>query len=136
MMEIVVDTSVIFGFAFEDEINRYTDSLMESFESYIPFVPSIFPIEVANVLLIHQKHNRWSSEKVEKFLRILNGYLINIEPPLPINEIERIIEVSSRHDLTVYDAIYLDLAIRKNCKLATLDKALIKAAKKEGVYWQ
>jgi predicted nucleic acid-binding protein len=35
--------------------------------------------------------------------------------------------------LTIYDAAYLELAVRKGLPLATLDRVLLKAAKAEGV---
>lgn len=44
-----------------------------------------------------------------------------------------VVELSLAHELTAYDASYLELAIRRNARLATLDKALIAAAETAGV---
>jgi predicted nucleic acid-binding protein len=51
------------------------------------------------------------------------------EPP----SYDQIFELANRHGLTVYDAAYLDLAMRESLPLASLDRQLIEAARKAGV---
>ena len=41
--------------------------------------------------------------------------------------------LATKHQLSSYDALYLELAIRQNIPLITLDKALRQAAKAENV---
>jgi predicted nucleic acid-binding protein len=41
--------------------------------------------------------------------------------------------LARRHRVTVYDAAYLELALREGLPLATLDAALADAARAEGV---
>ena len=42
------------------------------------------------------------------------------------------LRIARDHDLTVYDAMYLELALRLNCPLATLDQKLASAAVEAG----
>jgi predicted nucleic acid-binding protein len=43
------------------------------------------------------------------------------------------VQLADRHTLSIYDASYLELALRRRLALATLDSELSKAAKKDGV---
>jgi predicted nucleic acid-binding protein len=46
---------------------------------------------------------------------------------------ERVFAVARRHQLTFYDAAYLDIAMREQCPLASLDRKLVLAAESEGI---
>jgi predicted nucleic acid-binding protein len=56
-----------------------------------------------------------------------------VEPAIGAVEAKRILRLSELHGLTVYDAAYLELAMRKGLELATLDDALIRVAPLAGV---
>jgi predicted nucleic acid-binding protein len=58
---------------------------------------------------------------------------VEVEPPLSPNQAKVVLLLSERHGLTVYDAAYLELAVRKGLALATTDNALLRAAPSEGV---
>jgi len=96
-------------------------------------VPGHWHIEVANVLRGAVRAKRATASERDGYLADLSRMPTKIDA----QTIERVwsdtIELSDRHDLTIYDAVYLELARRLQLPLATLDKQLIAAAPSEGV---
>lgn len=45
-----------------------------------------------------------------------------------IDDLQAILKFAYRHKLTFYDALYLKLALKMNCKLATFDKKMKEVA--------
>jgi predicted nucleic acid-binding protein len=56
--KFVVDNSVVMAWCFEDEASRYADAVLGSLEMLTAIVPSIWPLEVGNVLLIAERNKR------------------------------------------------------------------------------
>jgi predicted nucleic acid-binding protein len=66
----------------------------------------------------------------------LSGLAVEIEPAAPARVWRDGVALGQRHGLTVYDALYLEAAMRRGLVLATYDKALLRAASAEGVATQ
>ena len=96
-------------------------------------VPAIWWFEVANAMVSARRRERLIQDDWTRFEDMLSRFKIEAEPIDPARVIKDVVRVSQDHRLTVYDAGYLELAIRRNAQLATLDKALIEAARKVGV---
>lgn len=126
----VVDNSVVMSWCFEDEGNSYAEAVLESLESAEAFVPAIWPLEVGNVLLVAERKKRLSRAAVVRFLALLGGLPITVEQETPERMLKEIVSLAREHGLSTYDASYLDLAMRLDLPLATLDTYLVKAAKK------
>jgi len=126
----VVDNSVVMSWCFEDEGNIYADAVLESLESREAFVPTIWPLEVGNVLLVAERKKRLTQAAVVRFLALLGGLPITVEQETPERMLKEIVSLAREHGLSTYDASYLDLAMRFDLPIATLDAALVKAAKK------
>lgn len=93
-------------------------------------VPAHFPVEVANGLL--RGTTIKSPDVVVGLVREL--YATGFEvADRGLRGIEGAIALAAAHDLSVYDAAYLDLAIDIDADLATHDRDLTTAAKAEGV---
>jgi len=45
---------------FKDETSQYADAILDSLEIVTEFVPSIWPLEVGNVLLVAERNRRLS----------------------------------------------------------------------------
>ena len=75
----VVDNSVVMSWCFEDEGNIYADAVLESLESREAFVPTIWPLEVGNVLLVAERKKRLTQAAVVRFLALLGGLPITVE---------------------------------------------------------
>lgn len=96
-------------------------------------VPAHWPLEVANALLIAIRRGRISREKASRFFDDLGSLPIRIDSKSSENAFGRVFALAEQYELTVYDAAYLELAMRENLPLATLDQDLRKAARAAGV---
>ncbi len=126
----VVDTSVVMTWCFEDEASAYADTVLDSLDSSLMVVPPLWQLEVANVLLVAERRKRISRAGVERFLSLLKMLPITIEHDLPGRAFGEVLALAREYNLSSYDAAYLDLALRLGLHLATLDAALLKAARK------
>jgi predicted nucleic acid-binding protein len=96
-------------------------------------VPSLWTFEIVNALVQGVRRQRLTEERAAEFLEQLKSLAFQIDAAPALADLARLRELASRHQLTAYDAAYLDLAIRTGLPLASLDKALRKAAVAENV---
>ena len=129
----VIDNSVVMTWCFKDEACRYADDVLDSLEIASGFVPSIWPLEVCNVLLVAERKRRIGEADSTRFIALLADLPIIVEQETPERMIKEIFALAREHELSSYDASYLDLAMRKGLPIATLDKNLIAAAKRSKV---
>ena len=129
----VVDNSVVMAWCFKDEINLYADSVLDSLEHFTAIVPSIWPLEVGNVLLVAERKNRLSAADSIRFIALLSQLPITVDQEPPERMIKEIFALARTHRLSTYDASYLDLAIKRGISIATLDDRLLYAAKQNNV---
>jgi len=127
---LVLDCSVTMSWFFADEADAYSDRVLASLKDGEAFVPSVWPLEVANAFLVAEKRKRITRAKVIHDLNLLKALRIKVSMQSPIAEIYSLARQSR---LSSYDASYLELAMRLGLPLATKDKKLIQAAKKLGV---
>ena len=126
----VVDNSVVMEWCFQNEGNHYAEAVLESLEASEAVVPAIWPLEVGNVLLVAERKKRLSEASVVRFLALLNSLPITVEQETPERMLKEIVSLARAHELSTYDASYLDLAMRLGLPLATQDASLARAAKK------
>ena len=129
----VVDNSVVMSWCFRDETNRYADSVLDKLTDASAVVPSIWPLEVVNVLLVAERQKRLSESDSARFLTLLSQLPIVVEYERPEMMMKELLALARVNDLSSYDASYLDLAMRKGIPIATLDNKLIKAARRIAV---
>lgn len=126
----VIDNSIVMSWCFEDEGSSYAEAVLESLETGRAFVPAIWPLEVGNVLLVAERKNRLSHASAVRFLDLLGGLPISVEQEPPDRMLKEILSLAREHELSTYDASYLDLAIRLDLPISTRDTALANAAGK------
>ena len=132
MSEYVLDNAVTMAWWFSDEGTAYTENLLERLSNLADsaVVPSIWLYEVTNVSMLAARKGRITMAKAITFLENLTDLPIEVEPPRSRGDVLPVLaNLMERHRLTAYDAAYLEIVIRKNLSLATLDKALIAACK-------
>ncbi len=130
---IVIDASVALAWCFPDEASDYADGVLVALDGRTAMVPAIWPVEVANALLVGERRKRIRQPEVRRFLDLLKGLSI-LEDGQPFADtVSNILPLAREHDLSAYDAAYLDVAVRHGAPLATLDKALQKAGRAAGV---
>jgi len=86
------------------------------------------------VLSFSVKKGRMTKVRRDEVLSELQILPISVDPKTGQNVWGETLKLSDRHNLTVYDATYLELALRRSLPLATLDRDLRKAAQTEGVH--
>ena len=130
---IVIDASVALAWCSPDEASDYADDVLVALDGRTAMVPAIWPVEVANALLVGERRKRIRQPEVRRFLDLLKGLSI-LEDGQPFADtVSNILPLAREHDLSAYDAAYLDVAVRHGAPLATLDKALQKAGRAAGV---
>jgi predicted nucleic acid-binding protein len=130
----VVDASVVLAWCFPDENAAVADHVADLFkQGHTGVVPSFWPHEVLNALLVGEKRKRISADLVQSFLSDLAALPIALEQLPTAIVFDRMQRLSREHSLTAYDAAYLDLALDGRLPLATLDEDLVVACKKTHV---
>lgn len=130
MTAFVVDASMAAAWVLPDERSALADDLLDRIEAEAGLVPSIFWHEVRNVLLKVERSGRGRPAATDAALRRLK------QLPLSIAEDRgdaAVMTLARRHNLTAYDAAYLDVAIGSALPLATADRRLAAGAKAGGV---
>jgi predicted nucleic acid-binding protein len=129
----VVDNSVVMSWCFKDQANPYADSVLEMLAEAVAYVPSVWPLEVVNVLLAAERKKCISEADSVRFVSLLSQLPITIEYESPGRAMKDLLGLARAHNLSSCDASYLDLAMRKGLPLATLDEKLRKAVKSSKV---
>ena len=124
----VVDNSIVMSWCFRDEANQYADAVLDSLSEATALVPSIWPLEVINVLLVAERRMRISEADSVRFTTLLSQLPIVVEYERAEQIMKDLLALARVKELSSYDASYLDLAMRKGLPLATLDKRLKEAA--------
>lgn len=129
----VIDNSIVMSWCFKDEVSEYADAVLNKLVCSPALVPSIWPLEVGNVLLVAERNKRLRQADSIRFIALLSELPIIVEPESPDRMMNEIVSIARAYNLSTYDASYLDLAMRKGLPIATLDKGLLKAARKSNV---
>lgn len=113
----VIDNSVVMTWCFKDEISHYDDAILDRLEVSIAVVPPIWPLEVGNVLLVAERKKHLSKADSTRFITLLTGLPIVVEQESPEVMMQEVLALAREHQLSTYNASYLDLAIRKGLLL-------------------
>ena len=130
----VLDASVAVAWCFEDETTKFTEGVLDLISAGAEaLVPSIWPLEISNALLIAERRKRIALAKVTALLFRIAGLPIHVTRTDSKQAFEQILPMARQQGLSQYDAAYLELAVREGLALATLDGELQRAAKATGV---
>ena len=130
----VGDCSMAMAWLFHDEATPKTADLLNRLATETALVPAWWFIEITNVLAMAERNGRITPAQSDAFIADLGKLEIERDDEAPDRAFTYLLALCRTHRLTSYDAIYLDLALRRNLPLATLDEDLRKTAKKAGVH--
>jgi predicted nucleic acid-binding protein len=130
---LVIDCSLTMAWYFKDEATPYTNAVRDNLATERAVVPALWPLEVANVLLMAERRKRSNPTRATKWLRYLAALPIAVDEETHLRAFDPILNLARSHKLTTYDAAYLELAMRRRLPLASLDSDLKKAAQAVGV---
>ncbi len=134
MSSIVVDASVTLAWCFVEEQTPLALTVLERLKAgEQALVPSFWSIVVLNSLLVGEKRGRISREQSQAFLSDLEA----LSPGFDYISAEHVYgpvqQLCRDLGLTPYDALYIELAMRAKCPLATEDQAQKAAANALGI---
>ena len=132
-MSFVVDSSVALSWCFEDERTQATKALLERVGEAGAVVPQHWPAEALNGLMMAERRQRIDADRRRRLADFLRDLPLAVDPETTVQLWGATQSLAERFRLTVYDAIYLELAQRKHLALASLDQDLCSAARTVGV---
>lgn len=129
-MSFVLDASVTACWCFPDERSAVADAAMQRLIDEEALVPPLWALEIRNILVVNERRGRIEPEESNAFLRDVSLLPIRVRDDA---DVESILKLARRHDLTTYDAAYLCLAVNAAAPVATLDRSLARAVRAEGL---
>lgn len=129
MSGFVLDASTALEWCFKDEDTADADRAQQRLTDSWALVPRIWHAEVANGLLAGERRKRIDWPDLERSVALLETLDIRIDTTEIAGRWMPLIQLARSHRLSLYDAVYLDLAMREHLPLATVDTALARAAK-------
>lgn len=132
-MQFVLDCSVAISWCLVDENNSTANAILAMMPDAEAFVPGIWSLEIANVLLVAERRNRMTQEQSSEAITLLQSLLIQVDTATDANALGATLTLGRQEGLAAYDAAYLELALRLGLPLATVDQRLAEAATRCGV---
>lgn len=132
-MNFVLDASVALSWCFEDEGGDYAPAVLNELRTSEAIAASLWPLEIVNGLLSAERRRRIDPAASRRFTRLLLALPIVIDPVARSRVFDVTNALARKHDLTSYEAAYLELAMRLGVPMATLDGPLEEAARREGI---
>lgn len=123
--EVILDASITIDWLLEDEQDPRSLAVQSHVHREGAIVPRHWHFEVANALLFAERRGRLQPGQAKPEIRMLNSLTIILDDS---PDVERSFDLAVAHGLTLYDAIYLELALRTRLPLASLDGDLVRAA--------
>ncbi len=130
---LVIDNSIAIAWCFADESDAYADGIARRFPALEAWVPSLWPLEVANALLMGERRGRSTQADTAAWTNFLAALPITIDDETNARAWNDTLALARVQKLSAYDAAYLELAMRKGTPIATLDAQLKAAAVAVGV---
>jgi predicted nucleic acid-binding protein len=130
----VADASIAIGWVHPGQATPETQAMLAAIAAgAVCEVPAIWPLEVANALLVLRRRGRITERERRKAAEHLQAlpYLIDMESPAMA--FADLSVLAAKHGLSVYDAAYLELALRRGLPLGCKDGPLLAAARKARV---
>lgn len=130
-MPFVLDNSVVCGWLLDSHTSAYADAIADRLQADRAIAPPLLHLEYSNVLRSACKRGRLIAQHAQEAIKQLQELPIDTDRQTP--EPSLLLSLALRHDLSACDATYLELALRRQLPIATLDAALADAARIAGV---
>lgn len=130
---LVVDASVVLAVVLNEDRRDAALEILRPVASVGFVVPAHWPLEVGNTLMLVERRGRISRPERDAAITTLEALAVLIDQDTARHAWRETLIFGRRHGLTLYDAAYLELAVRLSVPLATFDGALARAARSEGV---
>ena len=128
MTRLVIDASIAASWVLEDESDPRAESVQTEVERNGCLVPQHWHLEIHNTLIMAERRRRITRQAAGLGLDFLKSL-----PIVTDSEHELDAALARSYELSFYDAMYVELALRRGASLATLDGPLRRASIAEGV---
>ena len=130
VIDFVIDNSVAAGWVLENQATAYSTHIASRLQTQSACAPALWEVELTNVLRTACIRQRLDAQRAQQMLLRIDEMSIEVDRhPVPRSEL---LALALRFGLTTYDAAYLELALRRQLPIATLDQALANAAMASG----
>ncbi len=130
----VVDASMAFAWVVPSQASSAAEALLKRVEEGAEvIVPPLWFLEVANGLLVAERRKAITAPERRLALERLSALAPTIDEGHARDAFGRTSALADQYGLSVYDAVYLELAVRRNLPLGTRDRALYAAAERSGI---
>ena len=127
-MPFVVDASVVGSWVLPDENHPEALTALERLKDDEAFAPSLLWFELRNLLLANERRQRITPAQTAAALNLVEELPLHLDGQ---GDSDTTLQLARAHKLTIYDAAYLELAVRRHLPLVTFDAALAEAARSE-----
>ena len=130
-MSVVIDSAITLAWVYGDETTEAVQEVFQRVGKTGAWVPGLWRLEVANVLEMGVRRKWHDADFRDATLADLSRLVIQVDTDTDREAWSATLKLAIRHQLTTYDAAYLELALRRDLPLATLDTDLRRAASAE-----
>ena len=132
-MSLIADISVVLAWLFEEDQTARALDVLRRIEKDVLLVPPLWWSELENGILMGERRGRKTPAESSAFLKLVRTLSIRTDDTPRHRVSDDILDIGRRHNLTSYDATYVELALREGAPLATFDEAVRKCARGVGV---
>ncbi|WP_182466776.1 type II toxin-antitoxin system VapC family toxin [Sphingomonas gilva] len=129
----MADASVVGPLLFKDEADALFPGLLDSFVAGECLVPGHWRLEIANQMLVGMRRKRATPQEADTLTAMFGQLPIAVDAETSERALGATYRLAVSHNLTIYDAAYLELALRRRLPLLSFDRDLLKAAAAENV---
>jgi predicted nucleic acid-binding protein len=130
----VADASVAIAWVHPAQATKQTAAMLDAIADGATLeVPALWPLEVANALVVLVRRRKLAEDERQAGLGWLRGLRVRVDHEMSALAFSRLSELAVTYQLSVYDAAYLELAVRRRLVLGCKDGALRAAATDVGV---
>lgn len=129
----VLDASLTLAWALDEAETQYTRAVLAEVLEHVVTVPTLWPLEIVNAAVMAARRGRIDKDEVQALIGLVRGLDVEVDEQGLRVAFDVVSDLAQQHGLTSYDAAYLELALRLDAPLATIDAGLARAARAAGV---
>jgi predicted nucleic acid-binding protein len=127
----VADASIAVAWVHPAQATPQTEALLQAiYDGAVVEAPALWPLEVANALLVLVRRRKLAAHERQRALIALQNLPVELDHEMSSLAFTTLSALAAEHRLSVYDAAYLELALRKKLPLGCKDGPLRTAAKR------
>jgi predicted nucleic acid-binding protein len=128
MVALVLDASVVLAVALQEANRHHAARILSEVADQGAAVPCLWHVEVGNALPIAERRKAMPAEQRAAALQDLSQLTVTVDTETVLRAWREAISLAAQYRVTLYDAMYLELSLRRELPLASFDADLRRAA--------